>query len=154
MTTRNYTFASEPAGKTYSLLLSSAVGLCKRTLLVVRPDLGLSSAGADLLERLRPHGLRAHARSSWPGTVLVQGSASVHESAFNATVARTLHSAAQRLFQWRQPELPEDLCLLREDGSPWLTTIAHEQEAYLSLSDAELEKLNRRFPEFTSTLRV
>ena len=47
---------------------------------------------------------------------------------------------------WRQPDLPEDLCLLRADGSPWLATIAHEADGFLLLSEAEREDLNTRVP--------
>jgi hypothetical protein len=38
---------------------------------------------------------------------------------------------AECLYAWMQPALPEDLCLVREDGDPWLVSIAHEREGYL-----------------------
>ncbi|MFL5737765.1 MAG: hypothetical protein ACJ76P_10540 [Actinomycetota bacterium] len=40
------------------------------------------------------------------------------------------------LFQWRQPGRPEDLSLLLADGAPWLTSIAHEEMAWIDGDEA------------------
>jgi len=84
----------------------------------------------------------------------MEDSVTVHEIAFDGDVAHALGSAAHNLFQWQQPALPEDLCLLRADGSPWLTTISHERDAYLSLTDPELDQLSRRCPDLLGHLRA
>jgi hypothetical protein len=51
-----------------------------------------------------------------------------------------------RLFGWRQPELPEDLALLREDGTAVLASICHEHDAYLQLTDEEYERVVEAIP--------
>jgi hypothetical protein len=50
------------------------------------------------------------------------------------------------LFGWTTPSRPEDLCLLRPDNVAWLTTIAHERDAYLSLMEGEDLIVRREVP--------
>ena len=61
--------------------------------------------------------------------------------------AKILGEAVEGLFDWIEPELPEDLCILRPDGSPWLVTISHEQDAYFQLSDKEKGELTELVPD-------
>jgi len=50
-----------------------------------------------------------------------------------------LQTVTNGLYQWVQPELPEDLCFIRPDGEPILITIAHECDAYLDVTEPEAE---------------
>lgn len=52
------------------------------------------------------------------------------------------------------PRLPEDLFLMRPDGRAWLTTIAHENDAFLDLAPEEMRELERDAPDLVSTLRL
>jgi hypothetical protein len=64
-------------------------------------------------------------------------------------------SASTHLFAWQAPDLPEDLFFLLRDGSPLLTTTAHEDHAHLSLDAAQLKDLLRDLPwmaEATETM--
>jgi hypothetical protein len=90
--------------------------------------------------------------SEWPGTKLLSGTARVYSFDFDNDVAGLLRRAASGLFDWQQPLLPEDLALLRDDGSPWLTTIAHEHDAFLSLSEDEIGKLAVECGELASVV--
>jgi hypothetical protein len=63
-----------------------------------------------------------------------------------------LADAADGLFDWVQPALPEDLCLLRLDGTPWLVNIAHEEEAWLMLPDEEYQQLVGKLPQLAAHL--
>jgi hypothetical protein len=58
-----------------------------------------------------------------------------------------LLDAGNSLFDWVQLALPEDLSLFRGDGTAWLTTIAHEHEAYFTLTSPERERLLAAVPE-------
>jgi len=60
-----------------------------------------------------------------------------------------LTKSASGLYDWVQPSLPEDLCLLRPDETPWLVTISHERDAYLVLDAKEHVELVREIPELT-----
>jgi hypothetical protein len=49
------------------------------------------------------------------------------------------------LYDWRMPNRPEDLSVL-SDGTPLLTTIAHEVDGYLDLTAAQAEELTELDP--------
>ena len=66
--------------------------------------------------------------------------------------ARVLKNATDHLYGWAQPELPEDLCLVGENGLPYLTTISHEQESYFHLSAKERADLVQAIPQIDSLL--
>lgn len=135
------TFATEPTGNAYRQLLRFALGCCSTLLLVERDGLGLSEHARQLLSRLRPFESRRYPSSRWPGTELLAEEAVIIEFRLCAQVVDALEEAASGLFAWEQPALPEDPCLLRCDGEPWLVTIAHEADAFLRLAPGELRQM-------------
>lgn len=143
----------EPTGETYASLLRIASRWCSSALLVVREHLGLSDEGAALTKQLEPFLFERKVATSWPGTTLLDGSASLSMYQLDPTVIERLTAATSGLFGWQQPELPEDLCLLRPGGDPWLVTIAHEGDGYVVLEPIELEELRRDLPQFAALLR-
>ena len=60
--------------------------------------------------------------------------------------ASILAEVADGLFSWIQPNLPEDLCLFRKEGEPWLVSIAHEKDAYMVLPPEESAALTESIP--------
>jgi hypothetical protein len=56
------------------------------------------------------------------------------------------------LYQWRYPDLPEDLCLLRSDETSWLVTVAHEDIGYFELFEDEWLRLQKNLPGLAATL--
>jgi hypothetical protein len=142
----------EPTGKSYRDLLSFALAHCGSFLLVVRHDLQLSLRGRSVLAELRPSLRREHDSREWPGTVLLRELGTVSEFDFNANTARVLERAAGSLYSWRQPHLPEDLCMLRSNGKPWLVTIAHERDGYLELTASEVHALLGAVPTLAKCL--
>mgnify|MGYP001593241357 CR=1 FL=1 len=143
----------EPTDETYASLLQFASRWCSTALLVVREHLGLSELGAALTKQLEPFLLERCTSSSWPGTTLLDGLASVSTYRLDPTVVEGLSAATTGLYGWQQPELPEDLCLLRPGGDPWLVTIAHEGDGFVVLEPTELEGLRRHLPDFAAVLR-
>ena len=135
------TFVKEPRGPLYQALLDHALGISTSGLLVVRDDLGLEPSAERCLAALGPFIVATEARSSWPGTILQGHTAKVISFRFDAGSAQVLKTFSTALYDWVQPALPEDLCLLRSNGEPWLTTIAHEKDAFLALSGAERSAL-------------
>jgi hypothetical protein len=90
-----------------------------------------------VLEEPEPFLLSRTDESEWPGTRLFDETASVSKFLLRAETVKVLGMVAEGLFEWVQPNLPEDLCILRDDDSQWLVTIAHERDAYLELCDNE-----------------
>lgn len=135
-----FTFRAEPSGAVYELLFRLAGDVCASGYLIVRPEDTLSPAGRTLLAEL--HGA-ASAAQEWPGTRLLPPSepATRYDFPLTPNAVRLLTKATLRLFGWLQPALPEDLGLVRGCGAPWLTTISHERDAWLTIDANEHAEL-------------
>ena len=143
----------EPKGEIYQGLLDYAIAYCETALLVVGHHSKFSTAGQHVLQALSPflkHEVESH---EWPGTRMLWDTALVLQYQYGPELATILKGAADRLYSWQQPDLPEDLSLLRQDGEPWLVTIAHENDSYLKLSREELEHLFEALPAFRSMVK-
>lgn len=132
---------SEPVDDTYRRLLAKCSEYSSTAMLVVRNQNDLSPVASSLMERIQPWCLSSEKRSEWPGTIMKNFLATVYTYRCDVDVLTELQTAAASLYQWVQPELPEDPCFIRPDGSPILVTIAHERDAYLVLSEPEADAL-------------
>ncbi len=90
------------------------------------------------LESLDPWLLKQQDVSEWAGTKLHGGTARLLRYRLCADTVSLLSHSVAGLYEWVQPERPEDLALLFPDGTPWLTTIAHERDAYLTMTTDEV----------------
>jgi hypothetical protein len=106
----------------------------------------------SVLETLHPHLLGATETPNWPGTTLLDGTATVRRYRLEPSVVDIVSNAVESLYAWQQPERPEDLCLLRADGDPWLVTVAHEGDAYVVVEADELDVVRREAPELAAIL--
>jgi hypothetical protein len=136
-----YTLADEPRGEQYRALLSRALKECAVAELVVRDGLGQNRSMHETLERLDKVRLSTREVSEWPGTRLLDGTANVHAFRLCAESMDVFASAVDGLFEWTQPSNPEDLSLLRADGSIWLASTSHERDAFLELDEHEARAL-------------
>lgn len=136
--------------------MSFAQRKCATFLLVERTDI-LPPMGARarlLIASLTPHLVTEGASAEWPGTKLSHPTATVREYSLNDVSAHILRTAADGLYAWLSPNLPEDLCFLRADRSPWLASIAHENEGFLFLKGAgELDELRLECDQLNLQLR-
>jgi hypothetical protein len=118
-------------------LINAAFGRADIWVLVTRHSQPLSTRAIAILDELRPFTISVSQESEWPGTRLYDHTATVHKVKFSAEVVEVMRRAAKGLFDWLQPSLPEDPCLLKNDGTPWLVTISHERDAYMCLKAEE-----------------
>lgn len=148
-----YHITTEPRGQTYRRLIDLSMHFCDSALLVVRDNIGLDSSGIKILETLGRFVKQKIKSSRWPGTILLcnelfpDNVATLYYFQLCIESAEILKSSVECLYSWRQPEYPEDLCLLRPDGGPWLVSIAHEGDSYLQLAPEEKEDILVRIPE-------
>jgi hypothetical protein len=145
--------SAEPRNGTYDTIIELAVRKRMIALLIVRRPERISKAALAVLDTLGPFVLNQRIASEWPGTVLHGGTAVVREIELNEAAAAVLTSAAQGLYAWIHPDLPEDLCMLRPDRTPWLVSIAHEKDGYFELDAHELAELEAEVPEVQVSLR-
>jgi hypothetical protein len=152
MNRKYFTLMTEPRGDVYRRLLQYAAGECAVALLVVRPTLPLSVTGENVLARLKTYLQEKTESSEWPGTTLLDEVAWVFRYRYAPECVAVLARAAGALYSWKQPRLPEDLCLLRADGDPWLVSIAHEKDSYVFVSEDEKARLLATVPHMRAVI--
>lgn len=82
----------------------------------------------------------------WPGTqIFDRETANVWKIATSPRSKDVLAAAADSLWDWTGPSLPEDLSFLREDGRPYFISVTHEREAWFELNAHELTLLREVF---------
>jgi hypothetical protein len=153
METKTYTIAHPLPSKLYGDILDYAIGKSTTFLLVVRDWLGLSSRATELLERLRSFLVKDHRASRWPGTELIKGTARIVEYTYTHESEDILKQVAKGLYDWKQPDLPEDLCLLRPSGDVWMATISHERDAFFEMQTEELRVMLKHIPDLADYLK-
>jgi len=149
MKRNTYNIHFELRGKTYYDLLQYALGVCPYFLLVPHPTLDETFTAGEkkALVKFEPFLVSKEITNQWPGNVMGMGyTATVFTFRFTTDSLKIIKDLTKRLYDWNSPRLPEDLCLVREDYSPWLVTITHEKDAYLELSGGEYERLIQTLP--------
>ncbi len=136
-----------PSGIVYRKILETGLQHCGSVLFVVRKGLPISDDAKRVITLLSEFKLRSAEESQWPGTVLLGETATVYRYLYNYRVFEILRDSASSFLDWHQPALPEDLCLLRHDESPWFVTISHEGDCYFDLADGETAAVEQAVPE-------
>jgi hypothetical protein len=120
---------------------------------VLRPTVPLAASASTVLHRLNDHEIARREVTEWPGTQLLLGAtATLIQYRMSSRLADLLASMADGLYEWAQPNLPEDLGFLRDDGSTWLASISHERDSYVEMSRTEEERLLDHIPELSSLI--
>jgi hypothetical protein len=149
-----FTVIAEPRDETYYELLVAAARSCSSASLVVHSNKTYDATAHALLESLGSEVLQVVTTREWPGTMLSEGH-SAEQWTFRLTESTSgqLRTAARGLYDWRMPKLPDDLSFWREDGTLWLGSTAHEQDAFMELAPRELGELTETSPMVVSLLR-
>lgn len=153
MSRQLFDVVEEPRGEVLGRLLRALARHAVSATLVVRDACELDESAQDLLARLEPHLIDRKRSASWPGTTLLDEEATVLRFSLNETALGELIAAADGLFEWVQPSRPEDLALLRGDGTALLGSICHEGDAYLEVTEEEYESLVKAVPSVASMVR-
>jgi hypothetical protein len=141
-----YDLETDVSRDLYNDLIDFALGRCPTACLIVRDQIELGESGELFLSALEPYLVGREKTDRWPGTELFGSEAEIVDFRLEAGSAQLLKSATDHLFGWLQPDLPEDLCFLHADHTPWLTTIAHEDEGYFILTEDEARQLREALP--------
>lgn len=144
----------EPRGEVMARLLRALGQHSSVAMMVLRDDFELDESARALLTRLAPNLIERKRSCSWPGTVLLSEEATILRFVVNDAAVGELIAAADGLFEWKHPALPEDLALLRGDGTVIYGSICHEGDAFLDLTDEEYETLCASVPELATMCRA
>jgi hypothetical protein len=142
----SYGLRREPRGGEYRTLVAALGWMATHALVVVRDETWLGAGGEKLVDDLAAAGATPERADRWPGTALVGANATVLRAALDARVRHLLTEAVEGLYDWQQPDRPEDLAFLRRDGTALLGSVAHEADAFLVLDDDELARLSLTLP--------
>lgn len=149
-----YVFAQEPRDALYRNVLEAGLTYCNQLGLVIyRRD--YESSAQEILESLTPFLTEMKDVHEWPGSRLAHGyTARLGTYQYLLPVKEFLELATDGLFEWQNPDLPDDPHLLREDGSTWLGSTAHEEVAWLEFANTgEFEEFGQMYPDIAASLR-
>lgn len=141
MARRTFEIAVEPRGGTYHDLIYRSFPWCAELVLVTVPLEGgdpLLPDGRRVLTELEPFRRSTTMGPAWPGTRLGgDGVGQVHRYQVEPPLLDVVATATDHLYGWRPPALPQDIALLRGDGSPFLVTVTQQEWAALELDPDE-----------------
>jgi hypothetical protein len=148
-----YTVVSELAGQVYQKLLTFALGHIVEMSFVISPLLQkrelideIGPEGRDVLNSLQPYLSNFRLVSEWPGTMRGEANVGLYRYKYCQEVLNVMVEAAESLYGWRQPSLPEDVCLYTANGV-WLGSVSHEHDCFVRLTEQEKRDLLNEIPE-------
>lgn len=139
MSAGNYLVRREPRGALLRDLLLTGLRYCDQ-FLVALSAMKLTEHGRAVVTALEPFLIECADKEEYPAARLLSGTMAVCTYRLSPESVEVLLSATDRLFEWVEPDLPNDLCLLRGD-QPWLVTMASDHEAVLVLEESQLEEM-------------
>jgi hypothetical protein len=136
----SYNIRSGQSATDYAVLLESVAPLATSFGLIVRSNsIQLSRRAISVMRSLENTVISMDEVTQWPGTELIGGRrSSRYVYRLEPTSLDVLIQSASSLFDWVNPELPEDLHLIRSDGTPVLGTVAQDDDAWVELDDQEV----------------
>lgn len=141
-TRRTYQVLFDSPEDIYERVLRTAALFSQRCGVIVRSELvRLTEAATDLLVLLEPKLVRQELVARWPGTELTRNRMSrryIYD--LDDELLGWLVQSATSPFQWVNPDLPEDLHFMRQDGSTVLGTTAQEDDLWLELDNEECDR--------------
>jgi hypothetical protein len=144
MTYQDYTIVGEPRGTTLASLLRESTRFCDHFLFALT-DMVLSLEGQRVLEVLAPFLINCGEAKEYPAGTLPWGTIRICRYSMTSESAQLLEAATDHLFGWQEPDLPNDLCLMRGDD-PWLITMSNERRAVLVLNADQLDEIRAAIP--------
>ena len=131
----------------YKALLVCLAKIATSFTFVIRPEIKSGPRIKSLIERLNDFLIAEQEVDQWPGTQLFGRTAKLFKFKLTEQSKEILLVSSKGLFDWIQPELPEDLSFLYQDDQNCLTNIAHEKDAWLSLNSDEYNLVLKEFSE-------
>lgn len=147
MEAKNFSLVGNINGETYRELLNFSTEYCDTFVLVTQESLGLNKNAVEAIKALSPFLESSEDKMSWPGTELLLGTAKVNRYKLINESITIILSLSDSLYAWLQPNLPEDLALIRSDNIPLLSSVAHESEAIMTISKVEMDTIRKRIPD-------
>ena len=132
-----------PEGSTYDALIDELVAASESMQWMIRPDVPRDPEVMELLHEFHAHLLGARELFEWSDVKVTSGKPAmlyIYES--SPQLAEDLKQTARKLYDWRQPALPEDLTFFREEGENVLFEMTSEEETarFVELTEEEQKR--------------
>ncbi len=138
-------FVEDPRAKVYAALLEWAVVHADQLVLTAPPVEEPDKPYVEVLKLLSSNLIK-------PPTIAKAGPgvhsgllSKVYRYRYDVNCMRRLVQLATGMLDWRYPDRPEDLSLLRA-GEEWLYSVAHEAQCVLKVSEEEMGRLQSHVP--------
>jgi hypothetical protein len=132
----NLIIVNEPRNGAYHKLIDIAFEICDEFILVVRPYAIINDNTKLLLRRLEPNLIIVKEQTEWPYTITRGDPSQVYYFKTNDKTKKIIKEAANSLYAWQPPDLPDDLTFFKK-GKAWLTNTAHEEQSSIETQDEE-----------------
>lgn len=154
---RHYDVLEEPRGEVYRGLLRYLSQLCSLFVLLTNPTDTLGERGRLALKALSPDLVEHRITLYWPGVsppsdgelerCSPQHAPTVYLFRLTEHSLSILLTISDGLWDWEEPDLPENLCLLRASREPCLVSSVLDRFTYLYLTPHEMERLLGEIPQ-------
>lgn len=142
-------FHTDPRGAAYEHLIDELIEKTDRFLLVDRGryDDDEIPGVSRVLQRLKPYLIESCTMEE----MMMQSGAMYSEGIYyiyrcTPKSGQILKEEANRFHDWLYPSLPDDLCFLKEDGSDYFFSVAHENIYGMRITQEEASELMERIP--------
>ena|SRR5690554_6126133 len=133
---------NEPKGENYRQLIQLAFEKCDRFLFIKHSQLTYNQSFDTLLEELKDDFIYKKEQNKWPGTISVP-MAMVYYFRTSEKSREIILNKTDSLFNWQAPNLPDDLCFLK-NNKEWLVTTAHAEYCHIDTEDKlEVQQLQK-----------
>lgn len=150
--TNHFALKRELRGTLYREVLRYGLNFCTEGVLLVRPYYSCSESARRVIERLSAFPSSNKEMLPWSGAQLFDSGAEVKRFLYCQETLEVLLEVSKKIFDWEQPSLPEDLTLIRPDGSDWLVAMSHSRQAFLSLSREERLDIVHAIPRINTII--
>lgn len=144
-------FASVPSLVQWAAICTASFDVCQTLGLVTQRDVTLSNQAEILQNALAPRHLDRLRGRSWPGSEVGPSEEDfeyLDRYKWDADTLERINAVSKVVpLLWQSPDLPEDIHLLRQDGSVYLGSTTTEAFAWLNLTESELSRLRSLVPQ-------
>lgn len=117
------------AGESYEAFIEFLCEHSDKFYFITRKELDFPK---EALQKFKPYIIKQYKTKEWESTITAGPAATLYEIEINHQTIDLLKSSANKLYDWVQPELPEDLSFLK-NGFPWFYTCSHEEFAHFQI---------------------
>jgi hypothetical protein len=125
----------EPRDRIYEKLIQHAFKVCKTFILAMQREILMYYPEPEILKKLEPFKIDEVKALYYPKIEYYNHEAMFYFYKCNEETESIIMKEVSGLYEWRYPDLPEDLTFLDDKGDVWMNSISHESMAGINETD-------------------